>query len=444
LARDGSSLGARVGSAVVLAYSGHAFALASGILVARLLGPTGKGALSLFVEAVYGLAVVANLGIGAGQLYVVSKDQQQLVHFMPNARLLSAALGLVSGLIVYGGTRFLGVAPTAGWDPATLTSAVLLSPVMLLQIFQRQYLLATGRYSGAKVQFVGSMLAPFLAYAILGFLHLANWQLFVRAFAGAQITWVVAMECAIAQLDGLRTVPSLKLVQASLGFGLKQYGTGVVQYLTTRVDFFLVAGALGSRALGIYSVAVALSEIVSRLSREIGNTLLPEFASGRLAPGDGPRVVRKTLLVAGSAGLATAVLGGLVVVGLFGRAFSEATGPLRLLLFGTVVSSTIEVTWPHTSARGRPELGMLFFGAAAGLDVVLNIVLLPHWGILGAAIAAVASHMVVAGLFLRAFVAAEGCTLATAVLPTGRDVCEVWEAILSISRGIVVHFRARM
>ena len=431
--RDASSLGARVGGAVVLAYVGHAVAFASGILVARVLGPAGKGALSLFVEAVSALAVIAHLGIGTGQLYVVAKDPRQLAHFMPNARLLALPLGLAAALLFYGGTAIMGVAPAAGWDPVTLAAAVVLSPVMFLQLLQRQYLLATRRYAGAKVQFVGSMLLPFLGYATLALIHMAQWQSFVRAFATGQIAWVVAVEAAIARLDGFQTAPSLQLLRASFGFGVKQYGTGVVEYLTTRLDFFLVAGMLGSRALGVYSVAVALSEVVSRISREIGNTLLPEFASGRLGRGAGPRVVRKTFLVAALAGLTTAALSGPLVVGLFGRPFSGAVWPLRLLLIGTIVASTIEVTWPHTSARGKPAAGIWYFGAAAVLDVALNVALLPRWGILGASVAAVASHVLVAILFLREFVRAESCTLAAAVLPRVRDARQVWDAVLSVS-----------
>ncbi len=441
MATAGSPFGARVGRAVILSYAGHAIGLASGILVARLLGPSGKGALSLFVEAVYGLVMIAGLGVGDGQLYVVSRNRKQLVHFMPNARLLSAALGLVGGLLVYGGTSTLRLPPAAGWDRATLASAILVSPVMLLQVFQRQYLLATGRYAGAKAQSVVSMLLPLLAYGALGLLHLADWRFFVRAFTLVQALWVVAVEFVIARRDGPQAAPSLRFLQASWGFGVRQYGTGVVRYLTARIDFFLVASALGNQALGIYSVAVALSEIASRMTHEIGTILFPEFASGRLAPGHGARVFRKTLLVAGLAGLTTAVLGGFLVEGLFGREFSSATRVLRVLLLGTVAWSTIEVTQPHTSARGRPELGMLYYGLAAALDVMLNMVLLPRWGILGASVAAVASYLLAAGLFLHSFLAAERCTLAKAVLPTGRDVREVWRAVLSIPRGIHPRFR---
>jgi Na+-driven multidrug efflux pump len=86
-------------------------------------------------------------------------------------------------------------------------------------------------------------------------------------------------------------------------------------------------------------------------------------------------------------------------------------------------------------------MGILYFGAATALDVMLNIFLLPRWGILGASVASVASYSLAAGLFLRAFLAAEGCTLAEAILPTGRDAREVLRAVLSIPRGLDARFR---
>jgi O-antigen/teichoic acid export membrane protein len=316
--------------------------------------------------------------------------------------------------------------------------------VMLLQIFQRQYLLAMGRYAGAKAQFAVSMLLPFFAYGILGILNLADWRFFVRAFAVAQAVLAVAMECAIARLDGWQSAPSLQLLRPSLGFGGRQYGTDVLMFLTARIDFFLVANALGNRGLGIYSVAVALSEIVSRMTHEIGTILFPEFASGRLGHGDGARVLRKTLLVAGLAALTTAAIGGFLIEGLFGQEFSGASVALRVLLLGTVAWSTTWVTWRHMAARGRPETGMLYFGAATALDVMLNIVLLPRWGILGASVASVASYSLAAGLFLRAFLAAERCTLGEAIVPTGRDAREVLRAVLSIPRGIGAASRGQL
>jgi O-antigen/teichoic acid export membrane protein len=126
------------------------------------------------------------------------------------------------------------------------------------------------------------------------------------------------------------------------------------------------------------------------------------------------------------------VASGPVVRLLYGPAFAQAVPALRWLVLGTVARSTTHVTWTYASARGRPSSGLWIFGVATAVDVGLNVVLLPVWGVVGASIAAAASYLVAAVLFFHLFRQTEACSLRQAFVVDGGDLRRLSGAIREI------------
>jgi O-antigen/teichoic acid export membrane protein len=180
-------------------------------------------------------------------------------------------------------------------------------------------------------------------------------------------------------------------------------------------------------------VAVALAEIITRLSNEIGTMLWPIFAGGALREGQAAAALRMVTLVTVGTAIVLGVTSDPLVRLLFGAAFAEAVPAFRWLLLGTVAWSTTNVTSPYISASGRPGLGVFVFGLAAAVDVLLNLALLPHWGVVGASIAATSSYVIAALIFLHFFRKSEGCTFREALLPDASDCRRLWNALVHAS-----------
>jgi len=76
-----------------------------------------------------------------------------------------------------------------------------------------------------------------------------------------------------------------------------------------------------------------------------------------------------------------------IVTLLFGYAYAEASTPLRILALGSFFYGFFSVNSGVMQGLGRAALPMKILGAAALLDLLLNLLLIPLLATTGAAIA---------------------------------------------------------
>ncbi len=406
-------------------------------MVSRLLGVEGKGIFSLFMVTVSGLWIVASLGMPQGQLYHASKNRLWLSHFMANAVVCSTLTGGLVALTYFLGGRALGFKAVTALPWPVLLIGIVAVPAGLLLIYQRQYFLVLDRFELAKASGATSLTLPVIGYLVLYGADHTGVTTFAGAYLASQLFCFGAFQVAARRVGVVPGRFSKELARRSLSFGSRQFASDLALYLTSRLDFFLVMLYLGGKGLGIYSVAVGLAEITIRLSNEIGTMLFPIFATGNLKTGQPTAALRLVTLLAVGVAAPLALTSGPLVRILFGQAFADAAPAFRWLLIGTVAWSTTNVTWTYISARGRPGLGVFVFGLAAGVDLLLNVLLLPYWGVIGASIAATASYVVAALLFLHFFRKSEACSLQEAFVPNRSDFRLLWRAFLQAWGSIV-------
>lgn len=422
--------------AAIISYAGFVGAFVASVVAARLLGVEGKGLFSFFLATVGGLMIAATLGVPQGQIYHASKSRHWLSHFMANAVVFSTLIGTAVAVAYLLGGRALGFKAVVPFAWPVLLAGIIAVPASLLLMYQRQYFLVMHRFELAKASGAVSQTLPLLGYLGLYLGGHIGVSTFVGTYVASQLLCFVAFRGLARRAGPVSGRFSLAFARRSLSFGCRQFASDIALYLTSRLDFFIVMLYLGPKALGIYSVAVGLAEITVRLSNEIGTMLFPIFARGELKTGQASTALRMVTLMSVSAAAVLGLTSAPLVRVLFGQAFAEAIPAFRWLLLGTVAWSTTNVTWPYVAAGGRPGLGAFVFGLAAAVDVLLCVLLLPHWGITGASMAATSSYFVAAAIFLRFFRKSEGCTLREALLPDASDIRRLWKAVLQASRSI--------
>lgn len=410
---------------------GFAASLFSNVIVARLLGVDGKGVFTLFIVTVYAVSAFSGLGLGQGQMYYSSKSPKKIKHFMPNAFVLAIILGAGLACVYFGLGRIWQLQLIDQLGSNMVSLAVIVIPVLSLLVFQRQVLLATHSYSLSKVNFALSQIIPILFYAFIYLFLSLTAESLIIGFVASQILCLFLFQIII-----FRRVPpgrpSLDFAQESVAFGIKQYLSDVVIFLTNRLDFFLVALYLGKTGLGIYSVAVGLSEVASRLPSEFGTILFPAFAANKISNSGKVIILRRTLFLSILGAVILAVIGPWLIGFLFGRDFLVAGKTFYFLLPGIVAWSTIYVTWNSVSAAGRPGLGVPIFGAAALLDVILIVFLIPVWGIVGVGIASSAAYCFAAVVFLMQFCKDEEISVKEALHPRIEDLLVLRSSVKSL------------
>lgn len=168
----------------------------------------------------------------------------------------------------------------------------------------------------------------------------------------------------------------------------------IANNLLGRVDFFLLGLWVGFHQLGIYNAAYQLCAVVSFLPLALGKVLLPalsELSEPEIISTTGD-VLRGTFLMALSA-LCLVPLIPWVLPALLGEAYAEAVVVLQILLLAFVMSL---LAMPYDQALyslGKP--GILSVGryVQLGLIVVLNLAVIPFWGIYGAALVTLAGRV---------------------------------------------------
>lgn len=366
--------------------------VATSVVVGRWLGPEGKGEYTLATLVGTLLFTFLNLGIPGAISYFLGGRRVAEGPLIKVVVLLGIALSALGIVVVFGLDR-------TGWCryllgvprfPAAVWIVVAGVPFSLLGCFLQFVLLAQDRQvSFAAVPALGQALLCGLIVSLA-----ANHALTVVTAVVATVATQVAATSALLvfeqlQVDWLRApLPDSTIWRRLLQYSAVTHVGNTLHFLMQRVDVLLVSTLLGTRAVGLYSVAYGIAELLLIVPQRLGSLFLPRVALGRSpeAKADEMRLV-SSLVFLGSVGV-SAVLGVAVpplIRLLYGAAFEESGTPFLLLLPGACALAMSAVFGVYLSGIGRVTTNALVAAAAVGINLSLNLVLIPRFGINAAA-----------------------------------------------------------
>lgn len=388
------------------------------VVVARALGPEGRGQYFVLVTFVLVLAVVADLGISQAAVVFGGRRDLRTAEVHRVLLLLAGALGVAIPLaalpvLLVAAERLLPGLPRSWW-----LGGLLLTPLAVYASFWTGLMIGSRRIVAVNAVLVGtgalSVAANLLFVATTGDPAVA-----VLVYAG-----VLAVQAAVMFVLALRTPPAEALGERSPGllprmllFGLRGYPNALSMLVWTRAAVFVLNALHGSAAVGIYSVAQQLAEKAVAPVQAVQDLMYRRMA--QLPSREAARLVNLYVRVALAGAvpmLAAAILAAPIVVALlFSTEFADATLPLRLLLVGAAVQTVPLLLSPYFLAHlERPGLLSALAWANAGLNLLL-LLLLARAGAPGAALAMLATQVagtaVVFALYLRLSRSAAGETL---------------------------------
>lgn len=168
-----------------------------------------------------------------------------------------------------------------------------------------------------------------------------------------------------------------------------------------------------SAAVGYYAAAYMLISFINNLGLSYAMSLLPTLARLTSNPEEENSLYHTGLAHMYAICFPIAVGGFLLATPIielgFGEGYSESAFILQVLMWSVPLSMIRNVPWAGLIARGRQDLLMKSILFAAISNIILNLVLIPPYGMLGAAIAAVATEFV-AGYFMHRYAARQGLT----------------------------------
>ena len=373
------------------------FGLATSIILARVLGPEGKGIYTLIILIPTVLGMLGTLGIEIANVYFSANRRYKLSDIVSNSLVSSIALGLFVVLffwVVSTTDAFQGFLAANNITPFYLWLAVLTLPILLLSGFFNRILL--GREEIIKFNSVSIFQSILQLGLIIIFLIVLAQGVF-----GAVLAYVITTVCIallvtllIKKLSKIRLAVNFELLKESLRYGGKGYIGNVAQFLNYRLDIFLVAYFLDVAAVGFYVLAVGMVERLWMIPGSIGTVLFPRVSAIDKTQANQltPKVSRHTLFIVFILSIILLVLARPLIQLLFGTVFLPSVEPLMILLPGIVVLSFAKVLTSDLAGRGKPEFGTLAAFVSLAVNIPLNLFLIPRWGIAGAAFASTVAY----------------------------------------------------
>jgi O-antigen/teichoic acid export membrane protein len=214
-----------------------------------------------------------------------------------------------------------------------------------------------------------------------------------------------------------------RLAGESLSYGLKSYVQNLVGHLTYRLDIYLVALFLAPRDVAFYSIAVSIIELAWYVPNSIGIVLFPKLANEaeERIHALTAEVCRHTLVITLFATVGGIVAGIVGIPLLYGAEYRPAILPLLALGPGVVVMSLYKVLTRNFSSRNRQQVSVVVALLGLTLNVLLDVLLIPRWGTVGAAVASSCAYGVMGVALLIAFRRESQLTWRQIVLPAKSD-----------------------
>jgi O-antigen/teichoic acid export membrane protein len=380
-----------VGATFVTKIIKLALGIANVAIIARFLGPEGKGmlALALLVPGMLGLFLSG--GIEVANVYFAGSRRLDVPTLSANS-LVFTILATIVGLgvvIVMGAAGWLKVI-VQGVPVWIILIAMLGFPISLLNGFFSTILQGLQRivtlnlislFNGFLTLVLTLMLVVVLRFDLLG-------ALIATIVAGVSNLIVVVF---FLRREGGVFIPRWEnsVVRSTLSFGLKGHIGNMLQFFNYRLDLFILNGFLGAANVGIYTVSVKLAELLWYLPNAVAFVIFPKAAASKPEEMNvfTPRVFRITLVLTALAGIGIALLGRPAIILVFSSMFAAAYIPMLVLLPGVVLLGGAKVLTNEIAGRGYPHYNSVNSGLALIITVVLDLLLIPRYGIVGAALA---------------------------------------------------------
>src|SRR3954464_13086588 len=376
-------------------------------LYTSYLGTRGFGKIELVTVLTTVLVIVLSAGISSAffRFYFDSKDDARRTLIVRTTfwfTMAMATLGLLAGIVFASPTAH---ARGLGNDPWLVRAAA----VGLWAQMNYQQLTNLFRVEERSVQFVVASVANVLitvgatVLLVVG-LHRGATGAVVGNFIGTLSVYLVLLAYRRYQL-GLQF--DRGLLREMNRFGLPLVPSALALWVINFVDRIFIAHFKDQTEVGVYSVAVRISSAVVFLMIAF-RTAWPAFAysieDDREAKRTYSFVLTYLVVVCSWISLALGALAPWLVDVLapkpeFRRA-AEAVAPLA---FAATAYAAYPVIAIGSGRARRTQLNWAVSGVAALVNVVLNVALIPSYGMIGAAVSTLVSYVVLfGGMYLYA------------------------------------------
>jgi O-antigen/teichoic acid export membrane protein len=399
--------------------------LISGVITARLLGPANRGIFQFLL--VLGLLAFPflSLGWGSATTYMLSSRRYAGRDVIASCMFVGFMLGLFFALVFFVLWQYDCLGNTAALTPSYAIIAVLVAMPLMGVNF-----LGTRVLAGLSLFHVLNrvvLLRPMFLTAVLLF-TVAALQLGLTGAVIAStalvpfMTWLIYAR--IIRDVRPRMVINWTFIYEGTRFGLRSWLGDVSNQTSLRFDQTLLGWIGTAETLGVYSVGVAAGELLWVLPASLSLVLFNRIAGSSnpdMAGNLTARVHRLVIACSLVGMLLLGLLSGPLISILFGEAYSAAQLPLLILLPGSLAMCSFKTLVNFLTVQNRAGQASLAVALGQITSLILYFVLIPEYGMLGAACACTIGYTLTGLLVIIMFSHVANSRLHYLFLPTAQD-----------------------
>jgi O-antigen/teichoic acid export membrane protein len=364
--------------------------LAALAIISRHYGPEGSGiyAMAILMQALF--AALLNLGIAPSNVYFLGSKKISVATVLRTSFKMCFFVSLIGIPLGIATVKFAGEKYLPGVPEGVALIALAAFPINLLQGYLASILHGLQKFHKLNVVLLAQPIIFFLAILILVRIGSVSIPQLVGCYVlSAAVSLAITIYVVSNYVRHGPAGQNTGYTAKAINYGYKANFSNLLAFINYRADIFLVNFFIGPLSSGVYVIAIQISERLWIISQSVATVLLPRLSELSAQEEGGksltPVVTRSVLWVT----VAMCVVLGLFTVPLvaiiFGKEFSGAATPLLLMLPGVAFVSASRIIASDFAARGKPEWNLYTAAAATVINVIGNVLLIPRYGMAGAA-----------------------------------------------------------
>ena len=364
-----------------------------GLFTARYLGPSNYGLINYAISVVTFTLPIVQLGFNNVLVHELTGSPEKEGKLLGTTITLSflSAVFCMIGVISF-------VAVTNGGNKEMVWIVAIYSINLILQVFDLlQYWFQAKLMS--KYCSISSLVAYIAVTSYKVFLLITGKNVYWFAMSYTIDYFIIAVMLLVIyrKLGGQKLAVDIKLGKKLFSKSRYYIVPGLMVAIFSQTDKIMLNNMLGQTATGYYSAAVTIATIPAFVYSAIIDSYRPVIFANQGNRDRFEQSLRQLYSIVIYISLAQSVVmtifAELIVGILYGAEFHESVGALRIVVWFVTFSylGSVRNIWMLT--KGKQKYLWIINASGAMLNVILNILLISVSGIVGAAIASLATQM---------------------------------------------------
>lgn len=378
-----------------------------GILVARILLAEGKGEIAVFMSIYNIIYALSNLGIRQSSAFYFSTENMKVLD-LSRVHVMGVFISFsITSVILFVLFNVNGV-----FSLPILLSFIFAIPFALYTTYTTSFALSNRWIDKLNVVKLITCIVFFLLFVLFYvLLELRDLRYYFYAFLISHLATFIYVYSWSRRIEGyslvitnfIKTLKDFKIiVKKGIAYALPLFIYGI----NFKVDILILNNLVPTGEIGIYSVGVTFAEIIWQLPA-ILSMLIFSYSVSDKDPDMFSRNLwnrnKKIMLILIPLLVAYFFTVDFLIPYIYGSEFTYSSRVTLFLLPGTYAIISFNILNADMAARGYPQMALGTFTIAAICNVILNFVLIPFLGIIGAAISSSITYIAASLYFVRIY-----------------------------------------